>query len=74
MGAVVFRNLRPDEFDLAHGILTSAADWLVSRGIRQWTKAYPKELYLVCQENDWNFALESDGQLRRAYRLRRVDG
>jgi GNAT superfamily N-acetyltransferase len=63
MATPVFRKLRPEEFDVAHGILVSAAGWLISKGIRQWTTAYPKELYLVCQEKGWNYGLTSDGQL-----------
>lgn len=34
--------LRRNEFDVAHGILVSAADWLISKDIRQWTTAYWK--------------------------------
>jgi GNAT superfamily N-acetyltransferase len=59
----LFRKLRPEEFDVAHGILVSAADWLLSKGIRQWTTAYPKELYLACLEKGWNYGLLFDGQL-----------
>jgi GNAT superfamily N-acetyltransferase len=63
MRSIVFRKLRSDEFELAHGILVSAAARLVARGIRQWTIAYPKELYLACQEKGSNYALESDGEV-----------
>jgi len=63
MSAVTFRKLRDDEFDRAHGILVSAADWLLSKGIRQWTIDYPKEAYLACQEQGWNYALEHEGEL-----------
>lgn len=63
MGALLFRKLRSDEFDLAHGILVSAAEWLISKSIRQWTVEYPKELYLTCQEQGWNYGLVSDGDL-----------
>jgi ribosomal protein S18 acetylase RimI-like enzyme len=59
----VLRKLRPDEFDVAHGILVNAADWLMCKGIRQWTTAYPKELYRACQKKGWNYGLISDGQL-----------
>lgn len=59
----LLRKLRAEEFDVAHGILVSAADWLISRGIRQWTTAYPKELYRACQEKGWNHGLVCDGQL-----------
>ena len=55
--------MRPDEVDVAHGILISAGAWLMGRGIRQWTTAYPKELYLACQEKGWNYVLEHDGEL-----------
>jgi GNAT superfamily N-acetyltransferase len=60
---LTFRKLRSYEFDLAHSILVSAAAWLTARGIRQWTIAYPKELYFACQEKGWNYALESNGEL-----------
>ena len=63
IGTLTFRRLRPDEFDVAHGILVSAAEWLISKGIRQWTTAYPKEMYRACQERGWNYGLVSDGQL-----------
>jgi len=71
MSAVTFRKLRDDEFDLAHGILVSAAEWLLSKGIRQWTIAYPKDRYLACQENGWNYALEYEGDLAAVVTLSR---
>lgn len=63
MSAVTFRKLRDEEFDIAHGILVSAADWLLKKGIRQWTIGYPKEAYLACQEQGWNYALEYEGEV-----------
>lgn len=63
MGSVVLRPLLPEEFDVAHGILVDAASWLTSRGIRQWTAAYPKELYRSHQAKGWNYGLLSDGHL-----------
>jgi len=63
MAKIVFRQVRMDEFDDAHCILVGAAEWLLSKGIRQWTTTYPKELYRSCQERGWNHALESDGEL-----------
>lgn len=63
MGNIELRPLLPEEFDIAHGILVSAADWLTAKGIRQWTTAYPKELYRSHQAKGWNYALLSDGQL-----------
>ncbi len=60
-----------DEFDLAHSILVDAAAWLLSKGIRQWSTKYPKELYLASQEKGWNYALESDGELAAIMTLSR---
>jgi GNAT superfamily N-acetyltransferase len=63
MADAVFRPLQPEEFDQAHGVLVSAAGWLMSKGIRQWTTAYPKELYRAHQEKGWNYGLFIDGDL-----------
>jgi ribosomal protein S18 acetylase RimI-like enzyme len=63
MGTIVFRRLCADEFDDAHGILVSAAEWLVGMGIRQWTTAYPREVYLTYQQQGCNYGLEVDGEL-----------
>jgi GNAT superfamily N-acetyltransferase len=63
MNELLFRKLRAEESDLAHGILVSAAEWLLSKGIRQWTVAYPKEMYWACQEKGWNYGLISKNQL-----------
>jgi GNAT superfamily N-acetyltransferase len=59
----VLRRLRPEEFDAAHSILVSAADWLISRAIRQWTTAYPKDAYQACQEKGWNYGLICNNEL-----------
>ena len=63
MASVVLRPLLPEEFDAAHGILVSAADWLTAKGIRQWTTAYPKELYRAHQAKGWNYGLLCEGEL-----------
>ena len=63
MGTTLFRKLRPEELDAAHGILISAAARLVSKGIRQWNTTYPKELYLACHEKGWNYGLVREGEL-----------
>lgn len=63
MTDAVFRSLQAEELDLAHDVLVSAADWLVSKGIRQWTTAYAKELYRAHQEKGWNYGLFIDGHL-----------
>ena len=63
MGEAVLRPLRAEEFEVAHGILVGAAEWLTAKGIRQWTAAYPKELYRAHQAKGWNHGLRSEGQL-----------
>jgi GNAT superfamily N-acetyltransferase len=35
----------------------------MSKGIRQWTTAYPKEHYLACHEKGWNYGLISGGEV-----------
>jgi ribosomal protein S18 acetylase RimI-like enzyme len=53
----MFRQLQDDEVDAAVAILDAAAEWLMARGIRQWTTTYPRELYQRAQERGENFGL-----------------
>jgi ribosomal protein S18 acetylase RimI-like enzyme len=53
----VFRRLQDSEVDTAVAILDAAAEWLMARGIRQWTTTYPRELYQRAQERGENFGL-----------------
>ncbi len=55
MAGVELRPLRAEEFEAAHQILIGAAEWLTARGIRQWTTAYPRELYLAHQAKGSNY-------------------
>lgn len=54
---LVFRRLGDNDVDRAVAILDAAAEWLLARGIRQWTTAYPRELYQRAQERGENFGL-----------------
>lgn len=63
MASTVFRSLLLEELDAAHGILVSAAEWLMAKGIRRWTTAYPKELYRAQQARGLNYGFFVDGQL-----------
>ncbi|MGH9241407.1 MAG: GNAT family N-acetyltransferase [Vicinamibacterales bacterium] len=56
-GGVIFRRLQQSEVDAAVAILDAAAEWLLARGIRQWTTTYPRELYQRAQEHGENFGL-----------------
>lgn len=54
---MTFRQLQDNEVDAAVAILDAAAEWLLARGIRQWTTTYPRELYQRAQERGENFCL-----------------
>ena len=58
-----FRRLDDDDVDAAVAILAAASDWLLARGIRQWTTAYPRELYQKLQDRGENFGLFEDSRL-----------
>ena len=62
-GALTFRRLDQSEIDDAVAILNAAADWLMARGIRQWTTTYPRELYQRAQDRGENFGLFDGGRL-----------
>jgi ribosomal protein S18 acetylase RimI-like enzyme len=51
------------DVDAAVAILDAASEWLLARGIRQWTTAYPRELYQQSQDLGENFGLFEDGRL-----------
>jgi ribosomal protein S18 acetylase RimI-like enzyme len=55
--ALAFRQLQDSDVDAAVAILDAAAEWLLARGIRQWTTTYPRELYQRAQERGENFGL-----------------
>ncbi len=57
------RPLRTEEFEAAHQILIGAAEWLTAKGIRQWTTAYPRDLYREHQAKGSNYGLIEGGQL-----------
>ena len=58
-----FRRLHNDDVDAAVAILAAASQWLLARGIRQWTTAYPRELYQQLQDRGENFGLFEDQRL-----------
>jgi ribosomal protein S18 acetylase RimI-like enzyme len=58
-----FRRLDDDDVDAAVAILAAASEWLLARGIIQWTTAYPRELYQKLQDRGENFGLFEDGRL-----------
>ncbi len=55
--SVTFRRLENGDVDAAVAILNAAAEWLLARGIRQWTTTYPRELYQRSQGVGENFGL-----------------
>jgi len=44
-------------------ILDAASQWLLARGIRQWTTPYPRELYQQLQDRGENFGLFENRRL-----------
>lgn len=60
---VTFRRLENSEVDAAVAILNAAAEWLLARGIRQWTTMYPRELYQRGQERGEHFGLFDNERL-----------
>jgi len=63
MSSVSFRRLQNDDVDAAVAILAAASEWLLARGIRQWTTPYPRELYQQLQDRGENFGLFENGRL-----------
>lgn len=53
----IFRALNPSELEDGYKILCEVSDWLNSKGIRQWIKPLPKEIYQKWQKNNQNFRL-----------------
>ena len=58
-----FRQLGDSDVDAAVAILNAAADWLLARGIRQWTTTYPRELYQRAQDRGEHFGLFDGGRV-----------
>jgi len=58
-----FRRLEDSDVAAAVAILAAASEWLLARGIRQWTTAYPRELYQKLQGRGENFGLFEEGRL-----------
>lgn len=59
----MFRQLSDTDVDAAVAILDAAAEWLMARGIRQWTTTYPRELYQRSQDLGEHFGLFEDDRL-----------
>ena len=58
-----FRRLEDSDVAAAVAILDAASQWLLARGIRQWTTAYPPELYRQSQDRSENFGLFDNSRL-----------
>ncbi len=58
-----FRRLRANEFDAAYRILTEVSEWLTGKGIRQWARALPREVYQTRQARGENYGLFADKEL-----------
>jgi len=58
-----FRRLEDSDVAAAVAILDAASQWLLARGIRQWTTPFPSELYQQSQDRGENFGLFENGRL-----------
>lgn len=70
MDQPVFRKVWDQEVPSAHQILVDAVDWLLSRGIRQWTIPFPRETYNEYQSRGENYLLASGDHLLTVISLR----
>ncbi len=59
--ATSFRRLEDSELDEAHAIVAAATEWLNNRGIVQWTRVMPREMYMERQERGENYGLFEPG-------------
>ena len=58
-----FRQLKNEELDAAYAVICDAVDWLLSKGIRQWTVPLPRGVWEQRQHNGENYALVCQGEL-----------
>ena len=59
----VFRQLTPAEEAAGYQIICETVDWLRTKGIDQWRRPLPREVYAARQERGENFGLFVDGEL-----------
>jgi hypothetical protein len=45
MSELHFRQLTADDFEAAYAIICEVTDWLLAKGIQQWVRPYPIEMY-----------------------------
>lgn len=61
--APAFRQLGPEHFDEAHAIVVEVTDWLNGKGIKQWSRPVPADIYRERHERGENHGLLVDGRL-----------
>lgn len=59
----IFRKLTSLEFEKGYQILCDVSNWLNRKGIHQWPKPLPKNIYQKWQERGENYGLFIDGKL-----------
>jgi RimJ/RimL family protein N-acetyltransferase/GNAT superfamily N-acetyltransferase len=60
---VIFRPLTAAEEDAGYQVICETVDWLRAKGIDQWRKPLPREVYAARQERGENFGLFVGGEL-----------
>lgn len=58
-----FRKVRDDELDAAYAIYLEVFDWLNAKGVRQWLRPVPRELFMQRQGDGQLFALYLHGRI-----------
>jgi hypothetical protein len=58
-----FRQLGPEHFDEAHAIVVEVTDWLNGKGIKQWSRPVPEDIYRERHDRGENHGLFVEGRL-----------
>lgn len=59
----IFRQLRPDELDAGYGCLQDTCAWLSRKGIQQWARVLPREVYARRHARGENYGLLHGAEL-----------
>ncbi len=57
---MIFRKVEPSELDTAYSIHCETVDWLLAKGVRQWTRPVPKDIFESRQKQNELFCLDTD--------------
>jgi hypothetical protein len=58
-----FRQIGPEHFEAAHAIVVEVTDWLNGKGIKQWSRPVPEDIYRERHDRGENHGLFVEGRL-----------